>query len=164
MEASSFSASLESQRQEDDPELQTLIDERRSIPSGDTQERTKISKQIRQEIRRIKEEQRSSKINGILSSFSNIRQIKIIKGRKKADLTIGMQDVKGNLQTDRASIAEVFAQFYEDLYRSTAANGSTTDVPPFTASELHDALKRLKSGKAPEGRGLVAEMLKGSGA
>ena len=101
---------------------------------------------------------------------SKLKAIKAIKSRKKMDLTIGMKDSNGLLKHDKASIVEVFAQFYEDLYRSrrnpaSACPGSKLDavssgVPKFDAEELESGLRSLKSGKAKDSKGFVAEMLK----
>ena len=61
-----------------------------------------------------------------------------------------------------SDIIERWAQFYEDLYNSnkdTIPNfPEIEDIPLVTSSELHHAISRLKSNKAPGPDGLVAEM------
>ena len=89
-----------------------------------------------------------------------------------------MFDTDGNTECDRQSIADVFATFYEQLYRDTAKNStastqnqttttaetntintttttttpetSTNHIKPFTKVELLKALRYLKTGKAAE--------------
>ena len=83
---------------------------------------------------------------------------------KGIERTLAIQDQSGITQTDQASISEVFAQFYEHLYRDTtvpiepplkeAANEGVTEA------ELRQALRQLKGGKTGADDGLVAEMLK----
>ena len=150
--------------------LQQLIDERKALSHSDTARRCQISKDIRRETRRIKEEERSAKIDTILTYFSKIRAIKAIKSRRKMDLTIGMTDIHGNLKRDRADIAEVFAKFYEELYRSRKAgraeepvhrvSDNCASVPPFDADDLESGLRNIKTGKAKDCKGFVAERLK----
>ena len=75
--------------------------------------------------------------------------------------------------------------FYEELYRSrhgckdgmpigepdmeSAAQPCQSPqhmndaIPPFSDTELQNRLRQLKSGKAKDGKGLVAEMLKTAG-
>ena len=89
------------------------------------------------------------------------------------DLTIGMLDADGRIQSDRASITEIFAKFYEELYRSrreTESGAGSQDalsvaagIPKFVLEELETALKRIKSGKARDSKGFIAEMLKAGG-
>ena len=151
--------------------LQELIDERKALPSSDRARRCQISKKIKKEVKRMKDEERSAKISRILENFSQIQSIKAIKDRRKMDLTIGMTGIDGKLKTDRASITEVFALFYEELYRSRADKPSAAQerenvemkIPKFDANELTIALKSLKKGKARDSKGFVAEMLKVGG-
>ena len=70
------------------------------------------------------------------------------------------------------TIADIFATFYEELYTSTrsesdrpAQNETHNDderitIPPFTMQELERELKNLKSGKASDQKGIIAEMVK----
>ena len=70
----------------------------------------------------------------------------------------------GTKRTERQEIADVFAEFYENLYNSIAEPKQFTqprdNIPPFTMSELNKAISQLKLGKAPDAKGLRAEMLK----
>eukprot|EP00959_Pyramimonas_sp_CCMP1952_P205669 4301053-Pyramimonas_sp.AAC.1 len=80
-----------------------------------------------------------------------------------------MLDQDGRTLNDRQSIADVFATFYEQLYQDTrsaahaATRPDTPPIPAFTNSEIEHALKGLKSNKAADTEGIVAEMLKSGG-
>ena len=80
---------------------------------------------------------------------------------------VEVTDCNGDPCRSKSEIAEVFAQFYEELYRSRCpdppllhAQRSTSSIPPFTVLELTAALKRIKAGKARDSEGIAAEMLK----
>ena len=103
-----------------------------------------------------------------------------------------MKDADGKLMNDKTSITEIFAKFYEELYRSRRdekARSKTSHedvkgerpsnlmdvsaqdpasvkhaIPKFDAEELEAGLKSLKSGKAKDSMGSVSEMLKVGGA
>jgi len=64
----------------------------------------------------------------------------------------------------RQEIADVFAEFYEHLYSLTAEPAQRDrpddDLIHFTMTELDKAIKGLRLGKAPDAKGLRAEMLK----
>ena len=80
-----------------------------------------------------------------------------------------MQDKTGNIKYDRQDIADVFAEFYEELYTSTTKRHEHEHedtyeqhhhtVKPFTMQELNDAI-HLKRGRAADTRGVNAEMIK----
>ena len=85
-----------------------------------------------------------------------------------------MTTSEGTTTTDRQSIADVFATFYEDLYRcrSTDTNAAAhtsiprrhlPDIPPFSMKEIKLAIKQLRNGKCRDTTGLMAEMLKAGG-
>ena len=85
-----------------------------------------------------------------------------------------MTTCEGTTTTDRQSIADVFATFYEDLYRcrptdETADNtinhshDHVQDIPPFSFEEISDAINQLRNGKCKDTTGLIAEMLKAGG-
>ena len=81
-----------------------------------------------------------------------------------------MRNSKGEVLTSRVGIANVFADFYEQLYRAsgTDATWKLLDVQPvdmnqfsaFTAQELADQLRKMANGKAADESGLDAEVLK----
>ena len=149
--------------------LRKLIDERKSLAKSESGRRCQLSKDIRREVKRLKAEKRATKINAILTNFAKLGNIKAIKKRKKMDLTVGMIDTDEVLKHDKMTIVEVFAKFYEQLYSSrstTSSNASLqkkdviTSVPKFNDKDLEDGLRSLKSGKAKDGKGFLAEMLR----
>ena len=77
-----------------------------------------------------------------------------------------MLDKQGARHTARASIVEVFAAFYEDLYESKNSATSETvhqgckEIQAFTKEDLEIAIKQMKRGKAKDNQGVIAEMLK----
>ena len=161
--------SPEAEEEVEVPVLRKLIVERKSLPASDTERRCQVSKEIRKEVKKLKAEQRAAKINTILKNFSKIAAIKAIKSRRKMDLTIGMLDAEGTLKHDKKSIVEVFAKFYEQLYSSHVSKGNNKQtqgkdvknaVPKFTEKDLDAGLHCLKEGKAKDGKGFLAEMLK----
>ena len=83
-----------------------------------------------------------------------------------------MMDKEGIFQTERKRIANVFADFYEELYAAQptcigdangTVNGAGEDTPEFTKKELLKALKSLKTNRCPDSTGIKAEMLKHGG-
>ena len=87
---------------------------------------------------------------------------------RKKKLIVQMIDKNGQLQTDRKNIADIFAEFYEDLYASREESETldpilVSQVPPFTLKELTDAVKSLRSKKCADTAGIRAEMLKVGG-
>ena len=73
------------------------------------------------------------------------------------------------MKQDRSEIANVFATFYEDLYRppklqvAAQAICSSFPVPAVTPAEVEQQLKKMKKSKAPDTGGIVAECLKHGG-
>ena len=79
-----------------------------------------------------------------------------------------MKDKHGDLCTERTSVANIFADFYEQLYSSTNVTQQNEEaerspVPAFTRQELVSAIKSLKSNKCKDTAGIKAEMLKAGG-
>ena len=80
-----------------------------------------------------------------------------------------MIDSNGNMKTERQDIADVFADFYAELFASQGAAAeqraaaSAEHVPAIEADEVLMHLRRMASKKAADGRGVVAELLKEAG-
>ena len=81
---------------------------------------------------------------------------------------------EGTTTTDRQSIADVFASFYEDLYECRSTEDTTTDVinpsrdqrqdiRPFSLEEVSIAINQLGNGRCKDTTFLIAEMLKAGG-
>ena len=144
-----------------------LIERRRTMKTG-TAEKTEISKLIQKRIRRVKREIQHEKVAQTLREFRDLKRIPRIKTVKKRNFIVQMVDRDGNHQTDRKTIADIFAQFYEELYSSAqqalATDTSERTVPTlFTLSELSQALKSLKRNRCADRNGIRAEMLKEGG-
>ena len=153
-----------------DETLRGLI-ERRRIMMHRTCERTEISKQIQKTIRQLTRAKRRKQIKTKLDEFKNIKHIPRLKTRVKSRFITQMVDKHGKSQTNRMSIANIFATFYEELYskrdagrtRDDIGQTSSDDVSDFTEHELMKALKTLKNGKCKDTAGIRAEMLKNTG-
>ena len=130
-----------------------------------------IGKQILREQRAISRSVRRAEVQRILEKFQGLNSIMRAGKLKGRDCISSMLDAHGKVQTDKSSIAEVFATFYEELYSSRdelrdAVDGyrpSPSGTMPFTMHELVGELRSLKGGKCPDGAGIVAEMLKDAG-
>ena len=75
----------------------------------------------------------------------------------------------GLMKSEKQEIADVFATFYEELYRTRREGGRDSGtyacrnagaIAAFTPEELADALKQMKSGKAGDAGMIFAEMIK----
>jgi len=83
-----------------------------------------------------------------------------------------MKDENGQEKTDRTSIANVFADFYAELYKTRMPDNTLatevapcdTAVPPFTRPELLRQLRSLKGRRCKDTSGIIGEMLKNGGA
>ena len=95
-----------------------------------------------------------------------------------------MTTTDGNKTTDRQAIADIFASFYEELYKlkqheeqptnnheEQALNHDDTNIdtkkpttiPDFTFDELNTTIKQLHNGRCKDDSGLIAEMVKEGG-
>ena len=79
-----------------------------------------------------------------------------------------MLNKEGKEVTKRRSIADVFADFYADLYASKKCvvfdcSDDGTTIPPLTRDEVCSGLKDLKNNRCKDKIGIVAEMLKQAG-
>ena len=157
-----------------DAQLRNLILMRRSIPSlglsrheANTR-RISLCKQIQKVIRQKRSFEQDQKICAILKEFRDLKRLSSILGPSKSHGIVEIRDTHGNLKHDREEIADVFACFYEDRYKSKdAARGPSTykhfgtrAIDPFTREELRETMKQMKAGKARDAAGICAEMLK----
>jgi len=151
--------------------LNDLISQRQSMSHDSTASRSAISKRIQKEIKRIKKPERRARIEAILQSFTGLKRITHIKSRRRRNLITHMTNKEDKEVTDRQSIADVFADFYDDLYATrhgqTSAHssdfGDPETIPPFTAGELEEAVRHLRNGRSKDGAGVIAEMIKAGG-
>ena len=154
--------------------LDRLLQERRRLPNN-SNARATTSKRIKKEIRRLNSLQRQQRIEKILQDYRHLNRISNIKSSRHKSLIAEMTTTTGRKVHDRQEIADVFADFYENLYarQQTTPNATlhaqrqhdTTDsttqpIPPFTLDELDKALRQLRNGKTCDTTGIIAEMLK----
>eukprot|EP00973_Karenia_brevis_P047834 6639642-Karenia_brevis.AAC.1 len=66
-------------------------------------------------------------------------------------------------KTDVEDIAEVFADFFSELYSGEGSDfpvrGSFAEVTPITPKEVRTQLKKMRNGKAADERGVIAELI-----
>ena len=132
--------------------LQHLIKERKSH-RAEGQDAKQISKQIRREIRAITRAVKGAKIEKIMQSFKGLKFIADIqKGGKKYKIS-SMTGTDGKQVSDEQGIADVFADFYESLYKKQHDIDGTQffasgkhDTPEVTEEEIKVALKKMKNG------------------
>ena len=159
-----------------DEKIKQLIAERRRNqgelsldPATRTAKRKQLCKEIQKLTRQSLRERKAGKISEILGEFRGLKQIAAIKGSRIQQGIKCILDSEGAEVTDAREIADVFATFYEELYKSRmpcAGPGShkqnLTDFTekPFTNKEWRDALAAMKNHKAKDEAGIIAEMLK----
>ena len=158
-----------------DSAIHTLIEQRRSLasntalsPADKKSQRIELGKAIQKVMRKKLAEEKTLKIIRVLAEFRDLQQLDAITGRKKKASIVEITDSSGVARRSKGEIAEVFAQFYEQLYKSRHS-ATTSDqtapespqcIPPFTSAELGAALRKMKTGKASDSSGIAAEMLK----
>ena len=95
---------------------------------------------------------------------------------KRRILIPKIRNKDGEAEKTRQGIANVFAKFYEELYRGedeqddeckythidqeNADSWQNGTIPEFTKEEIQDAIHRLKKGKAKDNSGVRAGQLK----
>jgi exonuclease III len=118
---------------EQDPQIRRMIEHRRSLPpASNATERTQLSKAIQRAIRKARRKQTTSAIDRILKNFRGIKHIKDIKSLSRKKFITHMTNTSGAAVADRQEIANVFADFYEDLY------ASKVEVAPDIPQNQHD--------------------------
>ena len=122
--------------------------------------------QIQKLIRRRLADRKDLKMNQILAEFRDLKRLTSLSGQSSKGSIVEIRDKGGHKQSDRKEIAEVFACFYEDLFKTQSGKGSEqrsvdmSSIPPFSRLELQKALKTMKAGRSCDVSGLAAEMLK----
>ena len=100
-----------------------------------------------------------AKIGDMLHRFQGLKNIAGVKSIKKRKLITHVSDKNGREHTDRQQIANVFADFYEDLYQRRGDPATTDElwcelvfegVRAITVSELRIELKAMHCKKAPK--------------
>ena len=97
--------------------LRALIGQRKEARAEGIKRTVKeTSKEIQKEIRAISRAKKKAQIGNILKEFRGLRDIADIRGGRKKQQTGSMKDQNAEVVTDRRKIADVFADFYGDLY------------------------------------------------
>ena len=135
-----------------------------------------ISKEIKKNIRENKRRKRQERIQKILEKVKVTKNIPSIKSVKRRILIPKIRNKEGEAEKTRQGIANVFAKFYEELYKGedekddeskyvhidqeNADSSQEETIPEFTKEEIQAAIHRLKKGKAKDNCGVRAEQLK----
>ena len=90
--------------------------------------------------------------------------IKKLKNPENHTFGWGIKTDDGSIITDKDNILEEWAKFYETLYNDTTPQHQIDDdfepnIPPFTISEVENAIKKLNNGKAAGIDKIQAELL-----
>ena len=88
-----------------------------------------------------------------LRKSSTTTTIKRLKSKPK-EISWGIKDQNGNILTDKESVLERWAEFYEELYHDdptdTIVNDTCEDaIPQILITEVEKAIHELKTGKSP---------------
>ena len=150
----------------------SLIKERKDARrNGDKVQEVASSKLLRKEVRAQLRAFRRGRISKILSEAKGLQHIAGIRQNGRRSLLTSVKDMSGSIQTSRQGIVHAFASFYELLFTGDVASdcgSAPTEFEgcrgePITAKETEGQLKLMKPGKAADGAGKVAVMLKLAG-
>ena len=131
--------------------------------------RSELSKAISKSIRRDLRSRHNQIIGQIIEEFAGLKRICNIRNNGKRNHISSIQCKDGTVAYNKQDIADVFAEFYEDLYASRCPEGkgdllqpSATDggdIKRITVSEIKQQLKIMKKGKAADKAGVAIEMV-----
>ena len=109
---------------------------------------------------------KTAKVCQVLEEFKDLGQIAEIKRKGKKGCISSIVDKDGKEVSDTKDIAEVFADFYEALYKEDSekvydykVQGEGMEVSPITPKEVRSQLKKMKKSKAADDAGIVCELL-----
>ena len=153
-------------------DIQRLILERKGLATSGLslcdikKQRINLGKQIQKFIRKRHTFEKTAKIKTVLSEFRDLKRLSSLLAPPTSKGIVEIRSTDGDLMHDKNDIAEVFACFYEELYKSRSTvrqsdryqSSSTHAIAPFTMDELCTALKQMKPGKASDAKGVCAEM------
>ena len=121
------------------------------------------SKRIQKEIRAIAKARKTARVRKVLEEFKDLQRIDNIRCNGKTACIGSVVDKSGVVKTGADDIAEVFAEFFESLYKGNAGvfvhQGDADEIPAVTPEEIKRQLKRMLPRKAADGGGIVAEFL-----
>ena len=176
--AEAAEATVAAEAQDKDEEILAFTQERKITEKHEKERIREISKNIKNVHQRKKEDE-ARKIHRILEEFKGTKNISNIQTAKKRIFIPKITNKKGETINTRDGIANVFAEFCENLYdgeegeedkNEQKAKSRTEDkkrmldqfntISEITKSEIQDAIDRLKRGKAKDSSGVRAEQLK----
>ena len=169
--ASEGSAAREDQEtNEQDERIRDLIQSRKTTAKH---EKDQIREQRNQKENQRKQEEETGKIQKILEKVKGTKNIPSIKSVKRRILIPKVRNKDGEAGKTRQGIANVFAKFFEDLYKgeddhddedmSSCIDHENVDssqidtIPEFTTEEIQAAINRLEKGKAKDSNGVRAD-------
>ena len=155
-----------------DEKLKELIRQRQQLPHNSAQRKT-VSQKIRKQLQRTRRNDQELQIEQLIQSRQGLKHITDIKRHKGRDLIPSMTSREGTTTTDRQSIADIFATFYEDLYRCRSADDDPNNnadyqrhlhnIPLFSLEEVTIAVSQLRNGRCSDTTGLISKFFKNGG-
>ena len=128
-----------------DEKLQRLLQQRRQLPNNSPQ-RKQISWAITKQLQLLKRADQEARIDKLIQEGQGLKHISGAKSDRHRTMITSMTTSSGDTVTKRQSIADVFADFYADLYRRRPPDGdnhaadhrptNNEAVQAFTSSEL----------------------------
>ena len=144
--------------------LHDLIEQRRSERKAGLRNAVKdTSKLIQKEIKAVTKARSTARVTKVLEEFMDLQRIAGIRSNGKTVCVGSMIDKNGIEKTEIQEVADVFADFFESIYKDTsravALHEVLEEIPPATPDEVRSELRKLKRRKAPDEGGIVAELL-----
>ena len=148
-------------------QLRDFIHKRRHARTErNPQEVKRLSKLIQKEIKAVAKAAKTSKVCQVLEEFKDLGKIADTKRKGKKECISSMIDKEGKEVSDTKDIAEVFADFYEALYKEDnekaydyKIKGAVNEVSRVTPKEVRAQLKKMEKNKAADDAGIVCELL-----
>ena len=163
--AAATGGSIGPAKREHSDEVKQLFEDRRS--ELDPVARKRLSTQLWRALRKQRRQRQDREIQQLAEHGQGMKSLQRLMSKHAGVQRIALvKNAIGAAVTGTAGIAEVFAQFYEDLYKTDVGERTFEEddlsetVIPFTPAEVTAALKLVKDKRTGAEDGLVAEMLK----
>lgn len=156
-------------------ETKKLIDKRRMSQRG-SDEYLAINKQTKKAIRKDLRSYNTKMITEVIEANSSMKVLRsnLSKGRREIRK---IKNDKGEIVTNSEDLVKTVASFYRSLYESVAPipedehsaynktimNAGSEEIPPINKQEIQEAIKNMKTRKAPGNDSITSEMLKTGG-